>query len=111
MGTAALAIVVGTTRTFDLEDIPVGSQLPAGVTPIWSTSDEVNTSLTPSADGLHCAVAVAQDAPVPGGFNLTVEAALPDGTNPTSGPVAVAFQAEPPPPEPTAFNIVEEPAS
>jgi hypothetical protein len=110
MSTSALAIVVGTTRIFDLTDIPSGSVLPAGVIPAWTSSDTANTSLTPSADGLKCAVAVGASAPVPGGFNLTVSATLPDGTTPTSGPQPVAYQAAPVV-EPASFGITEEPAS
>lgn len=110
MATSGLAIVVGTTRTFDLADVPSNAVLPAGVVPTWTSDDSANTTLTPSTDGLKCNVAVSASAPVPGGFNLTVSAALPDGTNPTSGPQPVAYQSAPVI-EPTSFTISEEPAS
>jgi hypothetical protein len=114
----ALVIVIGTTRTFDLVDLPKGSVLPAGVVPTWATDDPTNTSLNQSADGLKVAVAAANDPTLVGkSFNLSVSAVVPDtSTTPpgtktiTSGPKPVAYQAAAVPPL-ASFDIAEEPAA
>jgi hypothetical protein len=119
MGTSALVLVIGTTRLFDVVDVPAGSVIPPGVIPSWVSDDQANTSLSPSADGLKVAVAAANDPALVGrSFNLTVSADIPDtSTTPpgtktiTSGPKAVLYAAPAGPPAPGSFDIAEEPAA
>jgi hypothetical protein len=60
--------------------------VPAGVVPAWESSDPVNAPVVASVDGLSATV---QTTAAYIGCTLTVSAALPDGTNPTSGAVPV----------------------
>lgn len=101
---AIKGILPGQSGSFALQDIPLNSVLPAGVIPVWTSSDTTNAPVVASADGLSASVALSASA-VPGGsFNLQVDATLPDGTTPSSGPVAIPILA-PPPPEPSSFVI------
>lgn len=95
-----VGIVVGATGVFTETPTPAGSTIPAGTVPQWTTSDTVNTTLTPSADGTSVSVATATTAPVGGSFTLTV--ANQDGTFPTG--VSVPFLAPAPPPQ-SGFEI------
>ncbi len=67
---AITGIVLGATGTFTETPTPAGGALQAGNIPAW-TSDDPNTSLTPSADGSSVNVATsATDTAT--SFNLTV---------------------------------------
>jgi hypothetical protein len=96
---AITGIVAGATGVFQETPLPIGAVIPAGTIPKWSTSDTTNTSLTPSADGTQCAVAVAAGATIPS-FVLTVS--NQDGSFPT--PVTVPVLQPAPPPQ-TGFVI------
>jgi len=77
-GMAITGIVKGATGTFTETPTPAGGQLQTGDIPVW-TSDDPNTSLTPSADGASVNVATsATDAAA--SFNLTVSGIASDGT-------------------------------
>jgi len=77
-GMAITGIVKGATGTFTETPTPAGGQLQTGNIPVW-TSDDPNTSLTPSADGASVNVATsATDAAT--SFNLTVSGIASDGT-------------------------------
>lgn len=80
-------IVVGSQGVFQETVLPAGATIPAGTTPVWTTSDATNTTLSPSPDGTQVMVTVASTAPAGGSFSLTV--ANQDGTFPTS--VTVPF--------------------
>lgn len=93
---AITGVKLGGSGTFSAT--PVGGTLPPGVVPVWSTSDSLVT-LTPAADGLSCQAAVASTDTNPS-FPLTVQATLPDGTQP-SGTATVPIL----PSEVTGFTI------
>lgn len=96
---AITGIKPGATGTFAESPVPPGTPLPAGVIPQWSSSDTTNTSLTPSADGTSCLVAVPSSATI-ASFVLTVKATLPDGTTPSGNATVPVLQ-----PEVTGFTI------
>jgi hypothetical protein len=95
-------IVAGATGVFQETPTPPGAVIPVGTIPQWSTSDTVNTALTPSADGTQCAVAVAATATI-STFNLSV--ANQDGSFLTTVAVPVLPAPPPPPPAQTGFQI------
>jgi hypothetical protein len=101
---AITGIVVGATGTFqESPSAPPGAVEPAGTTRVWTTSDSVNTALTPSADGTTVAVAVLATAPVGSSFVLTITDTFPDGKTAT-GSATVPFLPVPAP-EPTALAV------
>lgn len=94
-----VGIVAGATGVFQETPTPTGASIPPGTIPLWSTSDTVNTAVTPSTDGTKCAVAVAANTTITT-FNLSV--ANQDGSFLTT--VAVPVTQAPPPPQ-TGFQI------
>jgi hypothetical protein len=64
-------IVAGAVGVFQETPTPTGAVIPAGTIPVWSTSDTVNTALTPSADGTQVSVAVLAGTTITT-FNLSV---------------------------------------
>lgn len=81
-GMAITGIVLGATGTFTETPTPAGGALQAGNVPVW-TSDDANTTLTPSADGTSVNVATST-ADTATSFNLTVSGVASDGTAITS---------------------------
>jgi len=85
---------VGTTSTFTATPVPANAVDPVGAVRLWSTSDTVNTALTPSADLTAVSVAAAASAPVPGNYILTYTDTDASGRLiATSGPITVPFLA------------------
>ena len=85
---------VGTTSTFTATPVPANAVDPVGAVRLWSTSDTVNTALTPSADLTAVSVAAAASAPVGGNYILTYTDTSASGTLiATSGPITVPFLA------------------
>jgi hypothetical protein len=68
---AITGIVVGATGVFQETPTPPGAVIPPGTKPVWTTSDTVNTALTPSADGTQVSVAVLATTTITT-FNLSV---------------------------------------
>ena len=102
----AFSIVLGQIGEFTSVTAPVGGTLQPGTQPSW-TSDDPNTSLTPSADGFSVAVATsATDTAT--SFNLTE-----NGVNSVGAPISTSVnvaltQPAPPPPVPaTGFTITQ----
>lgn len=94
-------IVLGAVGTFTGVPVPAGG-LTSGV-PTWS-SDDPNTSLTPSADGSSVSVATS-DADTAPSFNLTQSGADGKG-NPISSTVNVPLlPGAPPPVQASGFDI------
>ena len=81
---AITGIAPGASGTFTaspVNSLGAPATLPAGVIPVWTASD-ATVVLTPSADGLSCAVAVP-GADTGTSFTLTATATMPDKTTPT----------------------------
>lgn len=95
---AITGVKVGGAGTFTETPLPAGATLPAGVIPVWSTTDTLVT-LTPSTDGTSVVANVGATDTNPS-FPLTVTATLPDGTTPTAT-VTVPILAQ----EVTGFQI------
>jgi hypothetical protein len=101
---ALTGVAQGATGTFHAQALDANgnpASLPAGILPVWTSSDPVNAPVAPTVDGMTATVAVAGTAPVGTVVNLTVSATLADGVVPTSGPVAMpvlASSAVPTPP-------------
>jgi hypothetical protein len=81
-GMAINGIVKGAVGTFIETPTPAGGQLQAGNIPVWS-SDDTQTTLTPSADGTSVSVATSASDPATS-FNLTVTGVSSDGTKITA---------------------------
>lgn len=97
---AITGVVLGGQGSFQETPLPPGSQLPSGITPVWSTTD-TSVTLTPSSDGTTCGAAVAAtDTNTSFPLTVTASAALPDGTTPIS---TVTVPILPPPV--TGFQI------
>jgi hypothetical protein len=92
-----LGIAPGATGQFSAQPVDKNQNndaLPAGVVPVWTSSDTVNTTVTPTADGLGAAVAVSASAPPGTPFTLSISATLPDGTTPTGTASVPVFALE-----------------
>lgn len=82
---------VGGVSTFGETD-PAGFVDPVGAVRLWSTSDTVNTSITPSPNNSTVSVAAAATAPVGGSYILTFTDTDASGNLiGTSGPITVPF--------------------
>ncbi len=76
---AIQGVTAGATGTFAATAVPVGAVLPAGVVPVWTSSDvTVATVATPNPDATGLTTILT--GVVTGSVTLTVAATLPDGT-------------------------------
>jgi uncharacterized membrane protein len=99
-------VVVGNTGELTATGLPAGTSF-GTVVPTWSNSDETNSTLTPSADGLSAALAVGAGAPVGGSTVVNVSATSPDGTITATGTATVPYLPTVTPPQnfPTSIDI------
>lgn len=106
-----VGIAPGATGTFS--GIPIDSlgnsgPLPAGITPVWVSSDPTNAPITATVDGLTATVAIPADAVAGTVFTITVSATLADGSVPTSGPVNCPVLTVVPPPFVVASFVIQQ---
>jgi hypothetical protein len=81
----ANGIAPGGTGTFTATPIDKNgnpSTLPAGVVPVWTSSDTTNAPVVAAADGLSATVTIPTSATGGEKITLSVTATLPDGTTP-----------------------------
>lgn len=81
-------------KTDSLKATPLDSlgnptTIPAGLTPIWVSSDPSIAVVTATADGLSATVEISANAPIGSTVNISISLTLADGSVPTSGPVGL----------------------
>lgn len=90
-----IGIVAGATGSFLATPVDangVALALPAGIIPVWVSSDPVNAPVVASADGLTATITTLATAPAGTTFTLSLSATLADGTVP-AGTTPVPFLA------------------
>lgn len=103
-----IGIAPGASATFDavpLDKNGSNDSLPAGIVPVWTSSDTVNAPVVAAADGMSATVAVAASAPAGVAFTLSVSATLTDGTVPAGTASVPVFALEV-----ASFKIVQRPS-
>jgi len=105
MSNSITGIVVGGKEAFNALNVPAGSIIPPGKTPVW-TSDSPLAVVTAAADGLSCVVIVDPSAVAGGSFNLSVSFTRTDSVV-ASGTAMIPFLPvpSPPPVEVSSFDI------
>lgn len=99
------SIVAGTKGSFSAVLTPAGGAQAAGTVPQWSASDP-SVTLTPSADGLTCDVAVPL-SDTAANFDLEISAVSSDPTIGTVKAQHLITVTQPTPPPPTALTGID----
>lgn len=97
-------IVVGSKGSFTSLNVPAGSIVPPGKTPVWA-SDNPLAVVTAASDGLSATVAVDSAAVAGESFNLSISVIRSDGAT-ASGTASVPFLPVPPV-EVSSFEITQ----
>ncbi len=92
-----LGIALGATGTFSatpLDSTGNIATVPAGLVPVWISSNPDMAPVTATGDGLSATVTVSSTAIAGTVINISVSLTLPDGTVATSGEVPLPFNGD-----------------